>query len=110
MLDGVFEYLTSIFLEGIVIGFVFWMITYITIESTSLWGAVRASLIAETVGNIPYLWELPSTSAPAMAMSLVAAILFIRLILQVGELTVAKATYGTTMTYFVMVALVTCAY
>lgn len=106
---GVFQYLTSIFLEGIVIGFVFWLITYITIESSSLWGAVRASLIAETVGNIPYLWELPPTSAPALAMSLVAAVLFIILIMRVGELSGAKATYGTAMTYFVMVALVTCA-
>jgi len=106
---GVFQYLSSIFLEGIVIGFVFWLITYITIESSSLWGAVRASLIAETVGNIPYLWELPSTSAPALAMSLVAAVLFISLIMRVGELSAAKATYGTAMTYFVMVALVTCA-
>ena len=106
---GVFQYLSSIFLEGIVIGFVFWLITYITIESSSLWGAVRASLIAETVGNIPYLWELPSTSAPALAMSLVAAVLFIILIMRVGELSAAKATYGTAMTYFVMVALVTCA-
>ena len=106
---GVFQYLSSIFLEGIVIGFVFWLITYITIESSSLWGAVRASLIAETVGNIPYLWELPSTSAPALAMSLVAAVLFISLIMRVGELSVAKAIYGTAMTYFVMVALVTCA-
>ena len=106
---GVFQYLSSIFIEGIVIGFVFWLITYITIESSSLWGAVRASLIAETVGNIPYLWELPSTSAPALAMSLVAAVLFIILIMRVGELSAAKATYGTAMTYFVMVALVTCA-
>ena len=109
-MDGVFQYLTSIVLEGILIGFVFWLITYITIESSSLWGAVRASLIAETVGNIPYLWELPSTSAPAMAMSLVAAVIFVRLVMRVGELTAAKAAYGTAMTYFVLVALVTCGY
>jgi len=102
------NYIVGIIFEGLLIGVLFWVITFITMESSSLWGAVRASLLAEVVGNTPYLWSLPATSPPALAMTLIAAGIFVYLVLKVGELTPAKAFYGTTMTYFVLVALVTC--
>ena len=107
-MSAVANYVSSIFIEGLVIGLVFWIIAYITIESTSLVGALRSSVVAETVGNTPYLWDLPGTSPPGILMSLVAAVIFVRLILRIGELTAIKATYGTAMTYFVLTALVTC--
>lgn len=90
------------------IGLVFWIITYITVESTSLGGALRSGIIAEIVGNIPYLWGLPGISPPSILMSLVAAVIFVRLILRIGELTAFKAIYATAMSYFVLSALVTC--
>ncbi len=105
---GLGTYLSGVLLEGLLIGFLFWSITFITIESTSLGGALRAALLAEAVGNLPYLWQLPATSPPSMAMAVVAAVIFVRLIMRVGELPMAKAVYGTAMTYFVLVAIVTC--
>lgn len=108
-LAGLGSYLSGILFEGLLIGFIFWSITFITMESTSLLGALRSALFAEVVGNLPYLWELPATSPPSAAMALVAAVIFVRLIMRVGELTAAKAAYGTAMTYFVLVAMVTCA-
>ena len=108
MMSAVATYLSGIFLEGLLIGFIFWFITYITIESSSLSGALRAGLISEVVGNIPYLWGLPATSPPSMLMSLVAAVIFVRLILRIGELSAVKAIYGLVMCYFVLTALVTC--
>ena len=108
MLANLGHYLSSVILEGITFGILFWVITCITVESSSLWGAVRAALIAETVGNLPYLAGVPATEPPAILTTLVAAFIFVRLILRVGELTPGKALYGTTMTYFVLVALVTC--
>ena len=105
---GLGTYLSGILLEGLLIGFLFWSITFITMESTSLSGALRAALIAEAVGNLPYLWQLPATSPSGMLMALVAAVVFVRLIMRVGELTAFKAVYGTAMTYFVLVAIVTC--
>ena len=102
------NYIVGIIFEGVLIGVLFWVITFITMESSSLWGAVRASLLAEVVGNTPYLWSLPATSPPALAMTMIAAGIFVFLVLKVGELTLAKACYGTAMTYFVLVALVTC--
>ena len=101
-------YIVGVALEGILLGGLFWVITLITVESTSLMGALRAGLIAEVVGNLPYLWGLPATTPPALLMSLVAAVIFVKLILRIGELTGGKAFYGTAMTYFVLVALVTC--
>ena len=86
-----------------------WCITYITIESTSLRGALRAGLISEAIGNIPYLFAVPAVSPPGIAMSLLAAFVFIRVILRVGELTPLKAGYGVGMTYFVLLAIVSCA-
>lgn len=102
------NYLSGVLIEGLLIGVIFWIITLITIESTSLWGAVRSAVLAETVGNISYLWGLPATSPPGILMSLLAAVIFVRLVLRIGELTPTKAVYGTAMTYFVLVALVTC--
>ncbi|XOV84849.1 MAG: hypothetical protein ACFHXK_06935 [bacterium] len=101
-------YLIGVALEGTLIGVLFWVITLITIESTSLSGALRAGLIAEAVGNLPYLWGLPAITPPGLLMSLVAAVIFVKLIVRVGELTAGKAFYGVAMTYFVLVALVTC--
>ena len=108
MMSAVATYLSGIFLEGLLIGFIFWFITYITIESSSLSGALRAGLLSEVVGNIPYLWGLPATSPPSMLMSLVAAVIFVRLILRIGELSAAKSIYGLVMCYFILTALVTC--
>jgi hypothetical protein len=108
MLSALANYLSGVFLEGLLIGFIFWFVTYITIESSSLSGALRAGLMSEAIGNIPYLWGLPATSPPSMLMSLLAAIIFVRLIMRVGELGAVKATYGIVMCYFILTALVTC--
>lgn len=101
-------YLIGVALEGTLLGVLFWVITLITVESTSLVGALRSAFIAEAVGNIPYLWGLPATTPPGLLMSLVAAAIFVRLIMRIGELTAGKAFYGVAMTYFVLIALVTC--
>lgn len=101
-------YLVGVAMEGALLGVLFWVITLITVESTNLVGALRSAFIAEAVGNIPYLWGLPATTPPGLLMSLVAAFIFIRLIMRVGELTAGKAFYGVAMTYFVLIALVTC--
>ena len=108
ILETIGYYLFSILLEGLVFAFLFWAITYITIESSSLSGAIKAALIAEAVGNLPYLAELPAISAPGLLTTVFAAILFCWLILRVGELTLGRAIYGVTMTYFVLVAAVSC--
>ena len=101
-------YLWSVLQEGFVFGILFWVITLITVESTSLWGAVRSALAAEAVGNLTYLAGISATDPPSILMTVIAAAIFVRLILGVGELTPGKAIYGTTMTYFMLVALVTC--
>ncbi len=102
------DYLSGVVIEGVVIGVVFWVLTYLIMESTSLWGALRAALIAEVAGNVPYLFGLQPTDPLSLLATLVAAVIFVRLILRVGELTLARAVYGTTMTYFVLVAIVAC--
>ena len=107
-MENLGHYLSGVILEGITFGMLFWVITYITMESSSLVGALRSALIAETVGNLPYLAGIPATEPPAILTTLVGAVIFVRLILKVGELTPGRAIYGTTMTYFVLVALVTC--
>ncbi len=101
-------YLWSVVQEGFVFGILFWVITLITVESTSLWGALRSALLAETVGNLPYLAGISGTDPPSILTTLIGAAIFVSLILRVGELTPGKALYGTTMTYFMLVALVTC--
>jgi hypothetical protein len=106
--DLLWNYLSGVLIEGLLIGIVFWAITYVIMESTSLVGALRAGLVSELVGNIPYFWGLGATEPPSILMSVVAAIIFVRMIVRVGELTMAKAIYGTTMTYFVLVAVVAC--
>ncbi len=108
MIGYIGNYLLGVLLEGLVFGFLFWVITYITMESTSLYGALRAALIAESLGNLPYLAGEGAMSPPTLLMTAIAAWLFVRLILRVGELTLAKAIYGTAMTYFVLTALVAC--
>jgi len=108
MIATIGQYVVSVFAEGIMIGILFWMITYITLESSSVWVAIRSSVIAEVVGNVPYLWGIAATDPPAIATSLMAAIIFVYLVSKVGELSGGRAAYGTAMTYFVLVALVTC--
>jgi hypothetical protein len=107
-LAGIGTYLLSLLTEGVVIGMLFWAITYLTLESTSLSGALRAAFIAEAVGNLPYLFGTPGLSPPGIAMTMIAALIFWRLIIRIGELTPFKAAYGVSMTYFVLVALVAC--
>lgn len=107
-MDSLWSYLSSVLIEGLLIGAVFWAVTYIVMESTSIGGALRAGLVSELVGNIPYFWGLGATDPPSLVMSIIAAIIFVRMIVRVGELTVGRAIYGTTMTYFVLVAVVTC--
>ena len=55
VLEVIANYIFSVALEGLALGFLFWAITYITVESTSLPGAIKAGLGAEIVGNLPYL-------------------------------------------------------
>ena len=102
------DYLVSVLVEGVLIGIVFWAITFAILESTSLWAAVRSSLIAESVGNLPYLAGVGATEPPSLLLALLAAFIFVRLILRVGELTPARAIAGTTMTYFALVAVAAC--
>lgn len=107
-MDLLWNYLSGVLIEGLLIGMVFWAITYVIMESTSLYGALRAGLVSELVGNITYFWDIGATEPPSLLMSVVAAVIFVRMIIRVGELTMAKAIYGTTMTYFVLVAVVAC--
>lgn len=102
------DYLWGTLSEGVVIGILFWLILYITVESSNGWAAVRAGIVSELIGNLPYLWGEPSLSPISLLMSLVGAVLFVRLILRVGELTPLKATYGIVTTYFALVAVVAC--
>ena len=101
-------YLVDSVLEGLVIGFVFWLILLITVEGTSLWAAVRAAVVAEFIGNLPYLAGMSAIDPPTILTTLIGAVVFVRLILRVGELTAFKASYGVLMTYFVIAALYTC--
>ena len=108
-MDYVLNYIFGVIGEGLVIGFLFWAIAFITIESTSLSGAVKAGLVSEVIGNLPYLFGVEPLDPPSIAMALVGAIIFLRMILRVGELTLLKAGYGVAMTYFVLIAVVSCA-
>jgi hypothetical protein len=65
--------------EGIVIAFLFWGILYVTVESSSLGGAVRAGLISESIGNLPYLFGEAGLGPVGLIMSLVEAEIFIRI-------------------------------
>lgn len=108
-MENLINYIVGVATEGFVVGALFWCISYITIESTSLRGALRAGWISELVGNIPYLFGIDALGAPALAMTVVGGFIFIRMILRVGELTPLKATYGVAMTYFALIAIVACA-
>ena len=107
-MNGLGQYVYGVVTEGLLIGALFWVITYITIESTTLWYALRASLIAEMVGNLPYLAGVDGLSPPGILMTVFAFAIFARLIIKTGELPAGKAIYGVSMTYFVLVAMVTC--
>lgn len=105
----VIDYLLGVLIEGLVIGALFWVITYLTVESTDLLAAVRSALIAETVGNLPYLFGVGALTPPGAIMAMVGMFVFVRLIVNVGELTWLTASYTTLMTYFALVAVVSCA-
>ena len=107
---GFVDYILGVAGEGFLIAILFWSISYIVIESTSLRGALRAGLVSESIGNIPYLFGATALTAPALAMSVVGGIIFVRMILSIGELTLLKAIYGVSMTYFALIAIVSCAY
>lgn len=108
-MDNALTYLWGVITEGLLIGGLFWVITYIVLESTSLSGALRAGLMSEAVANIHYLFGVPAVSPPGMVMALLGMGLFVWLILKVGELTLGRAMTGITMTYFALVAIVSCA-
>ncbi|MEM7000455.1 MAG: hypothetical protein AAF529_06680 [Pseudomonadota bacterium] len=78
-------------------------------EGTNLLGALRAGLISEAVANLPYLLGHDALSPISLAMMVVGAYVFVRSIDRVGELTAIKAWYGILMTYFMLVAVVSCA-
>ena len=102
-------YAWGVFSEGIVIAFLFWGILYVTVESSSLGGAVRAGLISESIGNLPYLFGEAALGPVGLIMSLVGAVIFVRLILKVGELNLLKVIYGVLTTNFALVGVVACA-
>lgn len=102
------DYLWGVFSEGVVIGLLFWIILAATVTSSSLWVAVRAGLISEAVGNLPYLWGEPGLSPIGLIMALVGAVVFVRMVLKVGEITALQAVYGVVTTYFALVAVVAC--
>ena len=106
---AIWAYVSDVLLEGIGIALAFWIITYLTLESTSLAGALRAGLASEAVGNLPYLAGIGAMEPPSIIMTLVGAALFVRIILRVGELTLIKVLLGLLMSYFFLVALVACA-
>ncbi len=108
MLAYLGDYLLGVLLEGLLFGFLFWLLTYILIESTSLWVALRAGLVSEALGNLPYLAGEPALSPPSLLMTLFGALLFVHLVLRAGELSSGKTAYGTVSTYFVLTALVAC--
>jgi len=103
------DYLWGVASEGLVVGMLFWVIMYLTVEGTSLIGALRAGLISEAVGNLPYLLGEGPTSPISIAMLAVGGYVFYNRIMRVGELTPLKAIYGLLMTYFALSALVACA-
>ena len=102
------NYLWGVLSEGLVIGLLFWVLVYVTVESTSLYGALKAGLISEAIGNLPYLVGEDALGPVSLLMTVVAAVIFVRVILRVGELSALKATYGVLTTYFALVALVSC--
>ena len=102
------DYLISIPKEGLVFGFLFWVVTWITLESSSLWGALRSAMWAEVLGNLPYLAGEPALSPLTLLSTALSAVLFVRLIVRVGELSTARAAYATATTYFMLTAVVAC--
>ena len=107
--DNVLTYLWGVLTEGALIALLFWGIMYITVESSSGIGALRAGLISEAVANLPYLFGQPAFNPITLGMTIVGAFIFVRVILRVGELNALKAWYGIMMTYFALVAVVACA-
>ncbi len=101
-------YLWGVTSEGFFIGFVFWAIVYVSMERSSLGVAIRAGLISEAVGNLPYLFGEEALGPIGLVMSLVATVIFVRQILRAGELNLGVAAYGVLTTYFILVAVISC--
>lgn len=102
------EYLLAVAMEGVIIGTVFWSLIYVVVGSSSFSAALRSALIAELIGNVTYFWGITTLEVPSLLTGLLGALIFVRLIVRVGELTLAQTLYGTTMTYFFLVALSAC--
>lgn len=102
-------YLWGVISEGALISFLFWIIVYLTVERTSLYVAIKAGLISEAIGNLPYLAGEGPLGEVSLLMSVVAAAVFVWIILRAGELTALKAVYGIFTTYFALIAVVACA-
>ena len=107
-MDVIGNYLWGTISEGLVVGGLFWVISFLVIESTSLRGALIAGLASEAIGNLPYLFGMPPLSPPSLLLAVVGGVIFVRLILRVGELTPMRAIFGTLMTYFALLAIVSC--
>ena len=108
-MENIGLYLWGTISEGVVIAILFWLVMAVTIETTSKLGALRAALVSEAVGNLPYLFGEPALGPLGLTMTVLGGIVFVRVILQVGELTAMKAAYGVLTTYFMLVAVVACA-
>ena len=78
------NYLIGSITEGIVVGLVFWVITLITVEGTSFVGALRSALLAEFIGNLPYLAGLSALDPPTILTTLIAAVVFVRLVVKLS--------------------------
>lgn len=108
-MENIGLYIWGTISEGVVVAILFWLIMAVTIETTSQVGALRSALYAEAVGNLPYLWGESALGPVGLTMTLVGMAVFVRTILRVGELNALKAVYGVLTTYFMLVAVVSCA-
>ena len=108
LISNIGDYLSSIFLEGLLFALLFWVVGYITVERSSLWIAIRASLLAEVIANLPYLAGVPASTPPGILMTLVGAVIFVRLVVRAGELSLGQTSYATLTSYFILVAVVAC--
>ncbi len=108
MFANIGQYFLNTLIEGAVIGFIFWILIYITFEGTSLWPSIRTGILSELIGNLPYLAAMPAFSPTGIFMTVLAAGIFVKLILEVGELTLGRAAYGILTTYFFLTAIVAC--
>ena len=80
-MDWIWAYVTGVILEGFTISMAFWVITFITLESTSLKGAFRAGFASEAIGNLPYLGGIGAMDPPTILTTLIGAGVFLHIIL-----------------------------